>query len=550
MLRSIIAWTLMATASSALPLAAQTVTWQVVAGENSQIIAPDLPAGITRNLTDVWVGDTGASLFGFRATSPSASEGYWASRSGRLVRYTQLSSNGTLGPGRGGAEAAHVFLSINSGWGGASSDGQRNILARAADPAATLNASYGLWRWDGTRNVEVARASTDGILGPGLGAGTVFQNSGSFATARMLNGGSMLISANVTSPTGVDSQLVARHVPGLGNRPCSRSGSTDPSLSPGLAAGDTFFTVSSGIGRMSVTPAGQIHARLTTAGSREGIWELCNGAPRAIAVDNETGPRGPDVGISTALFSSFAFQAPQPSASAGTFFFADWRDPPQGSRTALFRHDGISNRGIAFNEPSGYFGPNWLSATWRSFSTDSLSVAYDYAAFVADVNTPDGGTPVGLWRVRAGDRPELKALIGLIGAPYEPEPGRSWRSFDAVAALSNGDIVLEATTNPNSTKDLWLLRAGQAPTRLLSLGQNIAVPTTQGNVQASISSFDVLDDGANYSNGTDTWIAADGTLYVSANTTNLGRILITTRLTVPNPDIVFANGLEASATSR
>ena len=137
-------------------------------------------------------------------------------------------------------------------------------------------------------------------------------------------------------------------------------------------------------------------------------------------------------------------------------------------------------------------------------------------------------------------------MIGLIGAPYEPEPGRTWRSFDAVAALSNGDIVLEATTNPNATKDLWLLRSGQAPQRMLSIGQVINVQTTQGNAQTTVSSFDVFDGGANYSNGTDTWIAADGSLYVAVNTTNLGRLLITMKLPVPNPDVVFASGFEPS----
>jgi hypothetical protein len=535
-------WALLAFASP--PIAAQAPAWQVVAGENGQVVAGNLPAGTTRDITDAWVGDIGDSLFGFRVTSPSSITGYWARHNGQLSRYTQLNTAGALGPGRSGAEAAHVFLSIDSGWGGASPDGQRNFLARASDPAAALNASYGLWRWNGIRNIEVARGSTNAALGPGLGSNWVFENSGDFATARMLNGGAMLISAKVLGAGGSTSQVVVRHAAGLGNLPCMQSGAVDPALAPGLAAGETFLNFTNGIGRMSVSTVGQIHARLATSGSREGLWELCNGAPRAVALTGESGSRGPEVGAATAVFTGFGFNAPQSSSVGGLVFFANWRVPPDGSRLGLFRHDGFSNRGIAFTEASGYYGPNWLSSSWRTFNTDSLAVAGEYAAFIASVDTPEGGTPSGLWRVRSGERPELMALIGLSVVPYEPEPGRTWRSFSAVAVLSNGYVVVEANTDPGNTKDIWLLRAGLAPQRLLSTGQVINVPTSQGPATGSISSFDVFDGGANYSDGTDTWIAADGTLYVSANTANLGRLLITTKLAVPNPDIVFASGFE------
>ncbi len=530
-----------------LPIAAQVPTWQVIAGENGQVVAADLPAGTARDITDVWVGDIGASLFGFRVTSPGAIAGYWARHNGRLSRYTQLATNGVMGPGRNGAEAAHVFLSIDNGWGGAAPDGQRNFLARAGDPAATLNASYGLWRWDGIRNIEVARGSTDSALGPGLGSNWVFDNAGDFATARMLNSGAMLISAKIIGAGGSNSQVVARHVPGLGNLPCMRSGASDPALAPGLSSGETFLNFTNGIARMSVSTSGQINARLAISGAREGLWELCNGAPRAIALNGESGSRGPEVGAATAVFANFGFNAPQSSGAGGLVFFADWRVPPQGNRLGLFHHDGFANRGIAFTEASGYYGPNWINSSWRTFNTDSLAVAGGYAAFVASVDTPEGGTPTGLWRVRAGERPQLMALIGLNVVPYEPEPGRTWRSFNAVAVLSNGYVVIEANTDPGNTKDIWLLRSGLAPQRLLSVGQVIAVPTSQGPASGSISSFDVFDGGANYSSGTDTWIAADGTLYVAANTANLGRLLISTKLAVPNPDVVFAGGFETSA---
>jgi hypothetical protein len=538
------AWVVAMAGLMPLVATAQSSGWSVVAGESAQVVAPDLPTGTFRDITDVIVGDTGAMQFGFRVSSPAALEGYWSQRGGQLTRYAQRSVAGATGPGRSGAEAGHVFLAINSGWGGAGADGQRAFLARAGDAAATLTASYGLWRWNGTANVEVARGSTDGGLGPGLGTNWVFPNSSGFASARMQHGGGMVISADVTSPTNEDSQVVLRHVPGQGNLPCLRTGAIETALAPGLTAGDSFFTFSAGIGRLSLDTEGRIHARLAATGSREGIWQICDGAPRAIAVNDEIGERGPDVGIATAEFSSFSSTPPQPAGGGDLMFFADWRVPPASGRTALFRHDGSANRGIAYNEPSGYFGPNWSTSTWRSFDTGSLSVARDYSAFVAGLDTPGGGDPVGLWRVRAGDRPELVALLGLTGEPYEPEPGRTWRSFDAVAVLSNGDIVLDASSNPNNTRDLWLLQQGQAPQRLLSIGQAINVPTPQGLVAAAVTGFDVPDGGAAYSNGSDSWIAADGTLLLPVNVANFGRVLVTRRLSVPNPDAVFGNGFE------
>lgn len=524
--------------------AAQAPTWRAVAGENGAVVAPDLPTGTLRDITDVYIGDAGRDLFGLRVSSPSALEGYWAQRGNRLVRYTQLGNSGALGPGRSGAEAGHVFLSINTGWGGASPDGQRNFLARASDPAATLAASHGLWRWDGTSNIEVARASTDGVLGPGLGAGWVFPNSSSFASARMLNGGRMLMYADVDSPTGADSELLALHVPGQGNLPCTRSGATEPALAPGLAPGDSFLTISAGLARFSVNRAGRVFGRMPVSGSREGIFELCDGAPRAIAVDGEIGPRGPDLAPISAEFTGFYARAPQPSGTTGLTFFADWRVPGQASRAGLFHFDGIANRGIAYTEDSGYYGPNWANATWRSFATDSLTVSHEYAAFIAGLDTADGGDPTGLWRVRAGDRPQLVALIGLTLADYQPEPGRTWRSFEEVVMLSNGDILLQATTNPDNLRDLWLLQDGAAPRRILSPGTPVTVQTTTGTVQVPVSSFSVPADGADYNEGADRWVGADGTLYLAVSTSNFGRLLITTSLAVPNPDIIFTGGFE------
>ena len=538
---------LLAVALATLPPAvgAQTATWQVIGGEHSDVLMADLPLGMSRDFNEVLIGNSGSAQFGSRVISPASLEGYWAYRNDRFTRYTQVGIDGLLGPGRSGNEAAHQFLSINIGQGDASADGQRAFVARAADPANVIAASYGLWRWNGSSNVEFARADTDGALGPGLGAAFRFPNSASFAQARVANGGVAVVNATVNSPSNVQSQVVFKHVPGQANQACLQTGSTAPALSPGLTGADVFQTFNAGLDRVAVTASGRVNARLVSSTLREGIWELCNGAPRVLAVTGESGPRGPDVGIGTATFVNIGLNAPQPSGAAGLVFLAQWRSAPAtSSLPGLFRFDGATTPGIAYTEASGFFGPNWLGSTWRSFITDSLSVAGSYVAVIATVTATDGGTPTGLWRVRAGQRPELVALIGISTAAFTPEAGRTWRGFEALSILSNGDIVLEASTNPNNTKDLWILKLGQAPRRLLSPGQTLSVPTAQGPVQTAVSTFDLPDGGARFSDGSDGWIGADGSMFFPVNSTSMGRLHITHRLDVPSPDQVFRSGFE------
>jgi hypothetical protein len=521
----------------------QALTLQVIAGESASVATPDLPPSASRTLHDYAVGDAGGTRFGFRGQSAVAAEGYWAMTGGRVQRYAHLNTTALPGPGRVGAEASHVFLSLPAGGGSASPDGQRSFAARAGDPAATLNASHGLWRFDGTRNIEFARASTDAVLGPGLGAGWTFPNSAGFGDARMLDAGRVVFVAEVTNAVAGDARIIARHVPGSGNQACMRTGATEPSLSPGLGVGDSFAATTLTLSRLGAAHDGRIYARLPVTGLREGIFELCDGASRVLAADDEIGLLGPDIGIANTSFTGFVTMPPLPSGTEAVTFFANWTAPSQPTRLGLFRHDGNSNRGIAYTEPSGFHGPNWEGATWRTFDVDSLSVAGDMAAFEAGLET-GGGDPVGLFRVRAGHSPELVALIGVVGAPYEPETGRTWRTFDAIAVFDNGDIVLDATTNPNATRDIWLLRRGKSPRRLVSPGQAIRVPTAQGPVDTTVSSYSLPLGGVRTADGSDSWIGTDGTLFFSAQAAGFNRVLVTTRAPTLPPGTVHRDGFE------
>lgn len=521
--------------------AAQDVPWRVVLGSSTTITMPGLPAA-SRSFTDELIADTGAGRIGARLTGPDGSEGYWALNQGNWTQYTKLGVAGAaLGPGRSGGEAAHVFLSVASGGSGAGADGQRAFIARAGLAGDTTSATWGVWRRNGSANVEVVRGLTDGALGPNLGANWVYQNDSSAFAARAMEGGRMLVNAYVTSPTGLSRLYLGKAGPGGAVVPCAMKNSTEATLAPGLAAGDSFDTTWT-FSDLSLTPAGLVYGSLHTNQSRDGIWKLCEGAPQAIVVDDEPGARGPDIGVSTAIFTGFG--AAHPGDGGDFAFFATYRESSAAStRTGLFRHDAGGNPALAMNDAAGVHGPGWADgATWSSFDTASLTTAGDWAAFRATMHTSDGGSPSGLWRVRAGASPELVALIGLTG-DYGPEPNRTWDNFYGNAVLSNGDIVVEARTQPGSEYAIWLLKADGTKRRVLKVGQVVSVPTASGSVQGSVSSYDLPGGTAPYSRGGDYWIAADGSLLVDVNLVTYGHALITA--TPSNPvDLIFRNGFD------
>jgi hypothetical protein len=516
-------------------------TWRVVAGASGSVAAPGLPAG-ERSYTDVLLGDAGNGYAGIRITSPSSAAGYWALKQGTWTRYTQIGSAGDiLGPGRTGSESGHVFLDVVTGGSGAGADGQRVYIARAGDAGNTQNATWGIWRWDTSRNIEVARVLTDGPLGPALGTGWVFPNSSSFSSARAMNGGRVLINADVTTPTGASRRFLAKHVPGQGNVPCMLRQSTEPGLSPGLGAGD-YFDASWGISSLALTPSGRVYGAFSTS-ARYGIWEVCDGAPRALAVNNETGARGPDIGIATATFATTSFGTPRPGNPGSFYFFASFRPTdPDTSRLGLFWNDGTSNRPLAMNDSAGTYGPGWEGTTWNSFDTNTLMSAGSYAAFNASARTTDGGNPSGLWRVRAGGRPELVALIGLTGA-YGPEPNRTWEAFYSRAIFSNGDILVSARTNPGAENAFWLLKAGSPPERVLATGRNVSVPTSAGVVQAAVTSITIDNGVADYSGGGDSWAGADGSVLIQADVAGYGGARL---MAIPSNlvDRIFVTGFD------
>lgn len=522
---------------------AQDLRWRAVIGASSAITVPGLPAG-NRSFNDFAISDAGKGLSGVRMTAPDSAQGYWALRQGVWTQYVRNGVTGAvMGPARGGAEAGHVFQLHVTDQGHAGGDGQRAFAARAGAPGDTINATWGAWRWDTTKNIEIARALTDGALGPNLGAGWIFENSSDFVTPRAMNGGQVLLNANVTSPTGLGRRYLAKSVPGQGIVPCALRYSTDANLAPGIVAGDSFDTAWGMTSNLSVSPDNRVYLVAATNQSRDGIWEVCDGAPRALAVDNVAGALGPDIGLEGAIFTDF--EPVHPTDGNQFHYFARYRPAPgDASRTGLFWYDGATHRALAMNDAANVHGPGWEDATWTRFGTGTLTAAGTWSAFQATIRVPaDGATPDGLWRVQAGSSPELVALLDIPGA-YGPEPGRSWDTFYGNAVLANGDIVIEARTQPGSDHALWLLKKDAAPRRILAVGQSVSVPTSTGVQQAAVTSYSIASGAHPYDRGVDGWIAADSSLLVEVGLNGYtGRVLIGAMSGNPL-DRIFANAFE------
>ena len=524
--------------SAVTPAGAESESWQVVIAKNPAVVVPGLPS-MPRNYGDVLLGDAGAGWVGARLIT-SGYEGYWAYRNGTWMQYVKNGVTGALGPGRTGGESAHVFLEYDAGFGDAGFDGQRVFVAKAGSPSEPANGTWGVWRWDRQQNVELVRILTDGPLGPGLGAGWTYKSASTF-DARSMNGGRVLVNADVTSPTNQTNRLLVMSIPGQGVQPCLLRGSTARPLAPNLLADDRF-DASWSLSAIAATPGNRVYGTFS-ASSGEGIWEVCSGAPRPIAATGRTDDLGPDIGTATAVFAS-SFTAPRPGTEGSVYFFANFRPSSnESSRAGLFWNDGATNRPLAWNDAEGAYGPHWLDATWSSFDRASLMSAGRWSAFTASTTTGDGATQRGLWRVNAGGTPEPVALLHLSG-DYAPAAGRTWESFSATAILTNGDILVSADTNPEGEHALWLLKRGEPPRRILVTGQTVSIRTAAGIVADTVTSFTLDTSGpALYGGGADSWVGMDGSVLVQITTATYGSARMIA--VVSNPlDVIFTDGYD------
>ena len=523
-------------AAAGAPAFAQAVNWTVIGSSSSAVPMPPMQAASDRVIGSMGWSDGGQGRWGY-SSSQSSDDGLWArSPNGTLQRYMAPGVIGAAGPGRSGAEFGHVFGQRFDQAYDSGRDGRRAFVARAG---IANQYSDGVWLWDGTRNVEIARSVANaGALGPGLGPDWRFNTGDRYALLRVGNGGEVLIDTSVVHSGGSTSELITKYVPGVGNRACAMPLQTDPLLSPGL--GTDVFSHWVGAGSRSVDANGRMYAQLLTEGFRTGVWEVCNGAPRALAVDAETAARGPGIPLAPeAVFATFNTGAVLGAPGLVNFIATVFLTPQSGSPTnGVYRNSGASNRPLALAGDTGDLSPHWNGATFSSFVWESLDAGGSYVTFSAYVNTA-GGSRVGIWRAGKPAGPQPVAIIGDTGA-YGPGGGLAWSSFSERSITAGGDIVVIAKTS-DGTDGVWRLSESNAPVRLLGVGDAITVPTSAGTAQATVTAIS-SSGGANAArpaSGRDTWIGTDGSALLNVRTTFSDYTLW---ITAPATDRIFADG--------
>lgn len=488
------------TAALAAPLAA-AAEWRVVANSrNTEIVLPQLPP-ISENyrIESTTMADRGLPLLSFARTRPNLPNEDWAEKGGQLVPIARAGVTDATGPGRTGAEAGDVFLNIQADRDGFGTN-HRVFAAIAGAPGSSGN-PQSVWRWDGIRNVEIARnrVGSESPLGPGLPPGWMFYSLKPFGSfrdidARALPNGEAVISAQISgNGAGNLRDAVIHHRPGAGNRACLFAYDLGPDWSPGVD-GIGAFSGGPASDMLAVSPRGEIYSVAGTTGienvpgsARGGIWRLCDGAPRALALTGDSGAFGPGMGGSAVFTNLFSLLA---TGRAGEVLFTAQGQNDSGAFLGLFRHapDG-SHSPVLLRGADGALGPKIAGQVFQSGDFPyQVRAAGRYAALkatMAPVGNPQQ-TTTGLWRISPEEGAVPLALLGDTGT-YAPAPGRTWTEFYRFAAFDNGDVAVFAEVSNPGESSIWRLSPGKPPQKVLGYGTIVDVPTAGGVVQVPVS---------------------------------------------------------------
>lgn len=502
---------------------ATAADWRVVLNaRNSGIVLPQLPpTSETYSIESATAADRGPPLLSFARTRPSLPHEHWAEKGGQLVPIARTGVTDATGPGRSGAEAGDVFLNVQSDRDGFGTN-HRVFAAIAGAPGSSDN-PQSVWRWDGTRNVEIARnrVGSESLLGPGLPPGWMFYTLKPFGSfrdvdARALPNGEVVMNVQIYgNGPGNLRDAVVHHRPGAGNRACLFAYDVGPDWSPGIG-GIGAFSAGAGPDMLAVSPRGEIYSLASTTGvedvpgsARAGIWRLCDGAPRALALTGDSGVRGP--GMGSATFSGiYPLLA---TGRAGEVLFTAKGQADSGEFFGLFRHapDG-SHSPVLLRGVEGGLGPKIPGWVFKDIDIDyQVRAAGRYGVLKASVSPladPQQSTR-GLWYLTPEEGATPLALLGDTGA-YAPAPGRTWMEFYRFSVFDNGDVVVFAEVSNPGESSIWRLRPGRAPQKVLGYGTIVDVPTASGVAQAPVSMIYSMSPGRVASPGDDGVFNASG----------------------------------------
>ncbi|MBX3724898.1 MAG: hypothetical protein KF823_03170 [Xanthomonadales bacterium] len=524
--------------------------WQVVlANSGADLVLPALlPAPASFELRQVSLGDADGGI-GFTRWTGSSQQALWAQRLGTLVPYAELLATGQLGPGRTGAESGHAFRTL--WWRQDAGAGPHRVFgARAGDPTQPVDAAtFGIWTWNGQRNLEIARLAAAGALAPGFDPGIEFTSFGNTASAgypnaRALPDGRTLIQASVT---GGWRALVA-HSPGTGNRGCLLEGSSHPAWSPGIEANAFFHAGANGslIQFPAAGSGGEVLVaaawRVTGSGSnRFGVFRICAGPPTALALSGVSGAQGPGLADPGAVITEFGSVR---AGYDGSAFFWARGTGAGGSFIGGFHHAGGLNRPLWLNGTQGDLGPGYATYSFDQGSAPILQAAGGVALLNTTIRPAAGTTSVrGLWRIVPGQSPQPLAIVGDTGA-YSPAPGRAWRSFAHTQVLDDGTVLILAEVGNPVAVGVWRLTPGAAPVQVLAVGDPVRVPTPSGlQMRAVTGIIDTFFDTPEP--GIDGWASRQGELLVRANVEGLpGTAQVVLRGRPARGDRLFGHGFD------
>ncbi|MBO9663462.1 hypothetical protein [Dokdonella sp.] len=480
---------------------ATAADWRVVGNSrNPEIVLPQLPP-VSENyrIESMTMADRGPPLLSFARTRSSLPNEDWVEKGGQMLPIARAGSNDATGPGRTGAEAGDVFLNIQADRDGFGTN-HRVFAAIAGAPGSSGN-PQSVWRWDGTRNVEIARngVGSESALGPGLPAGWTFYTLKPFGSfrdidARALPHGEAVMSVQINgNGAGNLRDAVIRHRPGSGNQACLFAYDAGPDWAPDVN-GIGVFASGAGPDMLAVSPRGEIYSVAGTTGvenvpgsARAGIWRLCDGSPRAVALTGDSGALGPGMGgsaVFTTLYSLLATGRP------GEVLFTAKGQADSGEFFGLFRHapDG-SHAPVLLRGTEGALGPNLPGWVFKDIDTSyQVRSAGRYGAmkaWVSSVANPQQSMR-GLWRITPEGGATPVALLGDTGA-YAPAAGRTWTEFYRFSVFDNGDIAVFAEVSNPGESSIWRLSPGKPPQKVLGYGTMVDVPTASGVVQAPVS---------------------------------------------------------------
>ncbi len=528
---------------------AQLASWSVVSSSNTIIPTAGFPSTIAPGFFRFALADGGRGIIVAQTSNGGVLAGRYARIQGSYVHYVREDISGIQGPGRSGVESDHVFRDITFGDDDVGTTGQVAFSGRAGVPGSVVSTlPIAAWRWDTQRNIEVMRTLTDGPLGPNLGPGWFFTGT---PLLRNLPNASVIIDADLVSPTSAARDGLVLHVPGIGNTPCLVQGSTDAALSPNLGDNATFTLAFSGYRPVLLDNKAYVAATTSANVGEFGIWEVCSGAPRAIAASDRTNALGPNYGISTAYFVGFGSNV-RPGTNGDLVFEAQFRDANVSGQPFLrgiFRNRGGVNQRLAFTGTTGAQGPNWLGSSFNTLQASSLTSAGRHIAFEGSARTPDNTTVDGIWRIQPDGNPEPVALVGILGQ-FGPAPGQTFQRFDEWTQFANGDVIANCAVN-GSVNGIYRFSIGRAPETIIRVGQIVPVQTTSGVVQATINSFQLTapagDSGSSSLNwsGVDSWTGTDASVLLQAsinvNGSNVNVLLLSQ---VADLEVYLKNGFE------